>query len=45
MPLVQIWENEKDMALQHYIYQHTGHFIIVAFGFIICAILYEINIY
>ena len=45
MTLVQIWENEKDMALQKYVYDHTAYIIIGGFIWLFASILYQINIY
>jgi hypothetical protein len=45
MTFVQLWENEKEMALQKYIYDQTGYIIMFCFIFLFSAIFYEINIY
>jgi hypothetical protein len=45
MYYVQIWENERDMALQQYIYFMTEYIIIVCFIFFFSVIVHEINIH
>ena len=45
MYYVQIWENERDMALQDYVYVMTEYVIIVCFIFLFTVILNEINIH
>ncbi len=44
MYYVQIWEQEKEMALQHYLYDITGYIIVTCFIILSSLILHEINI-
>lgn len=45
MYYVQIWENEREMAIQKYLYNITEYVVIVWFIFLFSVILHEFNIY
>jgi hypothetical protein len=44
MYYVQLWEEEKEMALQQYLYDITGYIILTCFIILSSVILHEINI-
>jgi len=44
MYYVQLWEEEKEMALQHHLYEITGYIIVTCFIILSSLILREINI-
>lgn len=45
MYYVQIWENEREMAIQNYLYSITEYVFIALFIFLFSVILHEFNIY
>lgn len=45
MYYVQLWEQEKEMAFQHYIYDITGYIVATCFIILFGIILHEIIIY
>jgi hypothetical protein len=45
MYYVQIWENEREMAIQKYLYSITEYVVMVAFVLLFSVILHEFNIY
>ena len=45
MYFVQIYENERDIAIQDFLYEKTGNIIVISFICLFASILYQINIY